>query len=59
MALLIFKDHVDHQWERIKSYVYCVDCNITLYQGSMPKRNRRKFCKFMDKFFGDRPTKEE
>jgi len=33
----ILEEHREHQWREIPPCVYCVDCDIRLYQGSLPE----------------------
>lgn len=40
-------DHVDHEWKLVKPCVYCVPCNLRLYQGSIPK-NKHAHAQWMD-----------
>lgn len=30
------KEHVHHQWEQVGHSVYCVPCDVRLYQGEIP-----------------------
>ena len=29
--------HEDHEWREVPPCVYCVDCDVRLYQGSIPE----------------------
>lgn len=36
--------HRDHRWEVVVPCVWCKDCDVRLYQGSLPIERRRQAC---------------
>lgn len=36
MEALPWRGHEDHLWEQVGRCVYCVDCELRLYQGRIP-----------------------
>lgn len=51
----VLKEHEDHEWTEIAPCVYCVPCNVRLYQGTLPESRlapevieKRKTCQHLN-----------
>jgi len=40
-------EHKDHIWVEVSPCIYCDDCNVRLYQGTLPD-NQEEMCLFLD-----------
>jgi len=36
-------EHDDHAWQQVGRCVYCHDCGLRLYQGTMPKSHEKVY----------------